>query len=411
MSPQPPRPRPLGLRRRGAAMRSFVWILILATVIGIGMPWAFKMGDDYGYHRGHRVGLREGYTESTEARTVERKTGVSVRLNTDIDQMLDGLAALGPAEPPEAFVAPLDSLYWDLIAQTARAYAFEPDHRDAAYEAWGALRPQVFGDHHRQLREWMGPLAKPTEAPSRMSLPHYSRAADLRSILKDRACGIVRDTFTVAAGPERGRPLIDGLCRMVDKELLAPWTDELVRRALARDVSETVTSTRTAHQRTIMELATTELEIDGVVRHDYESKLFEGWPIEQTDRATLEVRGRGLVKAGFKMHDQYQVTVRPEEKLVEVSLPRAEILSNTMVPQFSHEKQGWWTSLNREQRNQAIRVLQDNVTAQALKDGILDEAEARAAELVQDLYSPLTNLPGSPYEVRVSFIGERAPIE
>ena len=84
---------------------------------------------------------------------------------------------------------------------------------------------------------------------------------------------------------------------------------------------------------------------------------------------------------------------------------------NTLVPTFSQEKEGWWTSLNTAQRNQAIRALQAQVEEKALDDGILAEAETRAEGLVQDLYSPITALPGSPYQVEVRFEGRPPPQE
>ena len=48
-----------------------------------------------------------------------------------------------------------------------------------------------------------------------------------------------------------------------------------------------MTSTTTANQRTIFDLATASMDIEGTVRHDFESTVFAGWPIEAKDRATI----------------------------------------------------------------------------------------------------------------------------
>lgn len=386
---------------RGGCAGSLLWIVALVVAAGLAFTGGYQAGDRFGYHRGHSLGFRDGYTESKEARTLERNAGVRVRLGVDSDMVLDGIQDLTPEAPPEAFDASVDEIYRALVSQTARAYPFVGGHEQRALEAWDAMRPQVVGRHYRQLRSW-NQSRKPLPG-MRLSLDHHAISTDFATVLKDEACAVVRELWTVSTGPDEPRPLLPGLCMVVDRELLDSLVTDLGEAALARDVQVSVSEASTHYRDTIMELATAEMRIDGVVRHSYESKIFEGWLIEQTDRTSLEVRGTGIVKSGFKMHEAYDVVVLPEEHLIRVILPRAEVLSNTLVPAFSAETEGWWTSVTTKQRNLGIQALQERVERQALEDGILDEAQTRAVGLVQDLFSPLTALPNSPYRVEVQF--------
>ncbi|MBX2799899.1 MAG: DUF4230 domain-containing protein [Myxococcales bacterium] len=394
-------------RRSGGFVRTLLFLLLLGGALAYVIPWVYRSGDAFGYERGHAQGFREGYGNSKDARTIVQKGG-GAALNLDVQAVVDGLSDLGQDPPSPRFVSALDRLYEALIERTGRAYPFEAGHAQRARTTWSQMKAPVIAANHDTLSGWQ---ARRAPLPgSRMSLSHHTAASDLHTLLKDEACGVVREAFLTSVAPDEPRPVISGLCAFVDKELLAPWARELSEAALARDVSASVTAAETRHRKAIMELATAEVQVQGRVRHDYESKVFEGWPIESTDVATLEVRGTGIVKSGFKMHESYEVTVLHDEHLIRVALPRAEVLSNTLVPEFSQEKEGWWTSLTSAQRNQAIAALQKQVEAQALKDGLLAQAEERAEGLVQDLYSPVTALPGSQYRVEVVFAGQ-APVE
>ena len=391
--------------RRWGCFRTLLWLMLLIVVVAISAPIAFHAGDRYGFERGHSVGFREGFDENEEARTLERHAGVNLALGTDTEMVLDGLDDFTPAAVPEAYDQAVNVLVRDLLRQTARAYAFETGHDRRAEEAWSEMRTRVASGQYQQLRTWHN---RRTPIPGqRLSLDHHAVATDFRTIMADEACALVRELWTVSAGPDQGRPVLPGLCLVVDRELLAPWMADLLEAALARDVATSVTESETRARRTIMELATAELRIDATVRHDYESKLFEGWVFESRDVATLEVSGTGIVKSGFKLHERYTVSVDSESRVIKVTLPRAQVLSNTLVPIFQQEKEGWWTSLSSKQRNTAITALQKRVENQALEDGILQMAEERAEALVQDLYSPITALPGSPYTVEVAFEGNR----
>lgn len=387
--------------RRGGCAGTFWWLAVVAVVAGLAFTGGYRAGDLYGYHRGHSLGFQDGYTQNKEGRTLQRNAGVRVHLDVEPGPVLDGLADVSSDAPPTAFDVAVNGIYVGLITQTGRVYPFVGGHEARALAAWQSMRPVVVARHYEQVRTWNGSR---TPLPgTRLSLEHHAVVTDFVTVLKDEACAVVREVWTVSAGPEEPRPLLPGLCLVVDRELLDSLGATLGEEAITRDVKTSVSEASTHYRDTIMELATAEMRIDGVVRHNYESKLFEGWLIEQTDRTSLEVRGTGIVKSGFKMQEAYDVVVLPEEHLVRVILPRPEILSNTLVPSFANEQEGWWTSVTNEQRNLGIKALQERVERQALEDGILEEAQERAVGIVQDLFSPFTVLPTTPYRVEVQF--------
>jgi Protein of unknown function (DUF4230) len=388
---------------RGGWFWSLVSGLFRLALVAALVYGAYRVGDWFGYTRGHSDGFAKGFEQDKEERTLERTSGPTVAMTVRADEVVLALTTLDEPTPPPVFAEAIDRLYRDLLGQTARVYPFAPGHEGAALQTWDTKRALVSEQAYRQLREW-----NQQRAPlpgMRLALTHHAAASDAETLLRDQACGVLREVWAVSTPASQGRPILPGLCAVVERELLEPWGKDLLEAAIALDVQAAVTLAETRYRKTIMELATAELSIDAVIRHDYESKLFEGWVIESTDRASLEVRGTGIVKSGFKMDESYAVAVLPEEQRIRVTLPRAQILSNTMVPAFSAEREGWWTSLGTTQRNQALQALQAKVEQQALADGILKEAEDRAVGLVQDLFSPLTALPGSPYEVEVVFAG------
>lgn len=398
---------------RTAGFFTFLLRLVRLAVLGLVLYGAYRVGDWLGFTRGrnlgHAEGLEQGIQQDKEDRTLERSPGPAVAMTVPAEEVALALTTLDPDAAPPEFIDGIDRLYRDLLAQTARVYPFPAGQDVRALDAWADRKQRVADGLYQQLHTWAGQRAP---LPGmRLSLTHHAAATDLETLLRDQACGAVRELWAMSTAPGDARPILPALCVVVERELIGPWGGELVQAAMALDVESSVTAAETRYRKTIMELATAEMEIDGVVRQDYESKLFEGWVIESTDHATLEVRGKGIVKSGFQMDQAYSVSVLSEEKKIRVTLPRAKILSNTMVPSFSQEKEGWWTSLGSTQRNQALRALQEKVERQALADGILKEAEDRAVGLVQDLFSPLTMLPGSPYTVVVEFQGQVEPVQ
>ncbi|MEN0064138.1 MAG: DUF4230 domain-containing protein [Myxococcota bacterium] len=361
----------------------------------------FWFGDQNGYERGYGYGFAEGYGELAAERMLKREPGVDVGLKSDPEAMLEVVQDLSSTAMPEAFAIEMADLYGEMALQVAYAYGLPS--QATARMGQGLLG----GQEERLARQWAF-LRRAHERRHPMpdtvlALEQVPRAQDLQAVLRDEACHAMQEAATLSADAERGPPILLGLCSLVDRELVGPYAERLMKLALARDIDRAVTDAQVTSKETIFDLATSEMRIDAVVRHDYESTLFKGWPIETKDVASLEVRGQGIVKTGFAMSESYSVEVQHEEERILVTLPPPAILSITMVPEFATERQGWWTSLNTAQRNQALKALQDRVEAQALKDGALDDAQTRARTVVSGLYLPFTTLPGSAWEVDVRF--------
>lgn len=363
---------------------------------------SLALGVWVGHRQGYTLGVRDAHDEGIARRTVPRRPGAELGLIPPADAELAALTELPHATPPPAFRAAIDALYTELIAQTARAYTTTPSQEAAAQSGYAAVLAERTGsDHYARLWRWhQGRHRVPGTA---LALVHHPVAVDLHLLLRDEACAVVQEAWALSAASLPEAPVLRGLCTVVTKELVGPWGEALEALALDTDVQAAVSEAHTRHTRAITELSTAEAQIDGVVRHDFESTVFAGWPIEARDRAVIEVRGTGTVKAGFALHDAFEIAVLPEEDLVLVVLPRARIVSNSLVPQIAHESDGWWTKLTTEQRNQAIEALREEVEAQAHRDGLLTQAEERAVAVVADLYAPLTWLPGGGYRVEVRF--------
>ncbi|MEM6928086.1 MAG: DUF4230 domain-containing protein [Myxococcota bacterium] len=382
-------------RRMGCLSPLGFLLLVAAAAAG------FWFGDQSGYRRGYGYGFAEGYGQLAMERTIERAAGVDVAVTMDPATLLDVVQDLDGTEMPEAFAMTFADLYGEMALQVGYAYELPPAARE---RMGGGL---LAGQEDRLQRQYAF-LRKAHQRRhlvpgTALALEQVPRAQDLQAVLRDEACLAMQEAAARSADAERGPPILIGLCSMVDRELVGPFADRLMKLALARDIDRSVSAAQTTDRKTIFDLATSEMRIDAVVRHDYDSTLFKGWPIETTDTASLEVRGTGIVKSGFAMNDAYSVEVQHEAERIVVTLPPPDIVSITMVPEFASERQGWWTSLNTAQRNQALEALQDKVRKQALDDGALNEAQERAVIVVSGLYRPFTTLPGSVWEVDVVF--------
>jgi|WetSurMetagenome_2_1015567.scaffolds.fasta_scaffold65441_3 hypothetical protein len=142
----------------------------------------------------------------------------------------------------------------------------------------------------------------------------------------------------------------------------------------------------TINQRVVIEANTPILEIATVSRQlqvDYQwSHSWLG------STKTLRLVGTFTAKAGFDLHEPFEIDVERSPLKVKASLPPARMLSVTMDSYAAPvDESGWWNKISTQDREQAVAVLLATARKQVEESGMLDEvrttAEQRIVEIVQ----------------------------
>lgn len=124
--------------------------------------------------------------------------------------------------------------------------------------------------------------------------------------------------------------------------------------------------------RPVLELATAERTL--VTRKEW-THVWAG----STKR--IRVEGDFVGKAGFKLQEPWSLELRPEENLVRLQLPPAQLLSTDMRDlRILEDTSGWWNRVGNADREAAIRELRAQAEEELRAAGTLHAAEKQLGE-------------------------------
>ena len=139
----------------------------------------------------------------------------------------------------------------------------------------------------------------------------------------------------------------------------------------------------------VAKLVTTEVALRDVV-------TYENTRLGSTKRSLVVVTGKALV--GFDLKGHAEAHVDEGNKVIEVKLPRARLVSVDIVRlQTYDESRGLWNPFQPADRDTIYQVARDQLKATANDLGVREHAEAGARAVFQALFA------SEGYEVRVEF--------
>lgn len=96
-------------------------------------------------------------------------------------------------------------------------------------------------------------------------------------------------------------------------------------------------------------------------------------------KAELSLRAVFRVKAGFDLRDpETRLSLDPGLHKASLDLPYPRVLSVEMIRyEVLADKEGWWNRISEEEKTQAMRDLQTDATAEAVRAGLLRDCEKR----------------------------------
>ncbi len=139
----------------------------------------------------------------------------------------------------------------------------------------------------------------------------------------------------------------------------------------------------------VANLVTTEVALRDVV-------TYRNTRLGSTKRALVVVTGKALV--GFDLKHHAQARVDHQERLIEVTLPRASLVSVDIVQLKTYdESRGLWNPFHPADRDTIYQLARDQLRAAARELEVREHAEAGAKAVLAALFA------SSGYKVRVEF--------
>lgn len=189
-------------------------------------------------------------------------------------------------------------------------------------------------------------------------------------------------------------------CGIALNEGLRPMVERLQARAAIMDFSASRGLLKEKVRRGIAELATYELRSRLGLDKTLSYKIF-GISISETD---IRVEAISVIKAGFKLDQQFDVTFSPKKNTVFITLPPPTILSHEVYPRVDKLDVGFLAGISGEEMNRNFNDLRRQFRQDALdNEHILDRAKSRADSVMQLMLGPVVKSMGRKYKLELRY--------
>ncbi len=193
---------------------------------------------------------------------------------------------------------------------------------------------------------------------------------------------------------------VNNPCGIALQEGLQPMVERLKTRAAIMDFSASRGMLKEKVRQGIAELGTYELRSRLGLDKTLSYKIF-GISISETD---IRVEAISVIKAGFKLDRQFDVTFSPKKGVVYITLPPPTILSHEVYPRVDKLDVGFLAGISGEEMNRNFNELRRQFRQDALEnERVLEHAKARADTVMQLMMGPVVKAMGKKYRLELRF--------
>mgnify|MGYP000484881401 CR=1 FL=1 len=199
---------------------------------------------------------------------------------------------------------------------------------------------------------------------------------------------------------------VDNPCGIAINEALRPMVERLQTRAAILDFSASRGMLKDKVRKGIAELATFEVRSRMGLDKTLSYKFF-GIPISQTD---IRIEAMSVIKAGFKLDENFDVTFNPRKGIVYVTLPPPTILSHEVYPRIDKLDVGFLAGIDEQEMNRNLNELRRQFRQDAIEnEHILQRAQERADTVMQMILGPVVKSMGKNYRLQLRFRSDAPP--
>lgn len=190
-------------------------------------------------------------------------------------------------------------------------------------------------------------------------------------------------------------------CDIAIHEGLQPMAERLKKKAEIMDFSASRGLLKDKVRKGIAELATYELRSRMGIDKTLQYKIF-GYSVSTTD---IRVEAISVIKAGFKLDQQFDVTFSPNRGTINIKLPPPTILSHEVYPRVDKLDVGFLAGINEKDMNERFNELSRQFRQDALEnEQVLERAKIRADSVMQLMFGPIAKSINRNYKVQVVFL-------
>lgn len=234
----------------------------------------------------------------------------------------------------------------------------------------------------------------------------FSNAVDIfHEVASKYTCFVINTTLSKLIETKNGEIYVEGAdvatpCGVALMEGLAPTIKRLKEKAARLDFERSKGILQERVEKAIAELATMEIRDRKGIGAKKSSK-FMGVDVSSTE---MEMTAISIMKVGFKLDKQFEISLNDRAGLVIVTLPEPEILSHEVYPRIDKLDIGWLRELDQNDFNKNLDLLRREFRTDVMKSDVMNKAKQRAADLMDAMLTPVVKGLNPRYAVKVRFI-------
>ncbi len=226
----------------------------------------------------------------------------------------------------------------------------------------------------------------------------------LREVASKYTCFLVNHVITSIIETDAGRVMARGSnvetpCGVALTEALKPMMDRLKEKAAVRDISRSRGLMQERVEKVLAQLITYEVSDKKAISKNLQTKIW-GFTVSSSD---IEISALSVIKVGFDLQKYFEVQADARNRLVTITLPQPEIISQDIYPRFEKLDIGWLREVESVDLNKSIDVLREEFRRDAMSMTVMDQAKTEAANLMKTMFIPVVNSINNKYQLRVRF--------
>ncbi len=270
--------------------------------------------------------------------------------------------------------------------------------------------PEEYDPHHNYLRNmYYQDFLAIQDTTSTLYQTWYDNGyASVTEVMQQVAskytCYLVNVVLTDLLPLEEGKLYakgkgVDTPCGIAMMEALQPVMARLKQRAAIEDFSRSRGLMQERVEKTIAELATIEIQDKKGLNKQLQTRLW-GFAVSSTD---IEISAISIMKIGFRLDDYFNVDLNSRNRTIVVTLPEPVILSHEVYPKFDKLNIGWLREVKDVDLNESFNILREEFRREAYEGDDMNQAKARAQEVMETMFGPVVASVGKDYKLRVRF--------
>ena len=325
---------------------------------------------------------------------------------TDFDYELDEENALAILANPHRYRKEFEQLIYDFNLSLLHHVANRMNMADSLkvqlepeYRKHHAYLKALYFDDFIALRDTSANLYEAWYENNQISAVEV-----LNEVASKYTCFLINHVIMTLLKAEGGKLIVRGKevdtpCGIAMTEALRPMIDRLQNRAAIADFSRSKGLIEEKVEKIIAELATMEVRDKKAINKQLQTKIW-GYAISSTD---IEVSAISLLKVGFKLDQFFDIRLRPETKVVTLTLPNPTILSHEVYPKVDKLDIGWLREVQGVDLNKNFNMLRAEFRREAMESDIFNKSKEQVIELMNLMFKPVIAGINPNYKLKIRF--------